>query len=76
MMPKAKTEERFRLHLAVSQQVKERLDRLLEASEAETTTEVIRNALRTYELLLETAAKGGRVILENRNKKAEVLRLV
>lgn len=41
----------------------ERLERLVVATEADSRTEVIRRALRVYELLQEVTAGGGQVVL-------------
>jgi hypothetical protein len=41
-----------RLNLEISQQVRDRIDRIRVLTEADTTTEVIRRALSVYEALL------------------------
>ena len=60
------TNDRIRLHMAVTARVKERLDALLQRTEAESITEVVRRALAVYENLVETTEAGGKVILEDK----------
>ncbi|MCX6714194.1 MAG: ribbon-helix-helix protein, CopG family [Candidatus Uhrbacteria bacterium] len=53
-MPRPKrTKERRRLNLDLTEQTRERLDRLRIQTEADSLTEVIRRALTVYEALLE-----------------------
>jgi Ribbon-helix-helix protein, copG family len=69
-------EDRIRLNLAVSAQVKERLDRLQRTSDAASITEVIRRALAVYEDLLNVRKGGAKVVVEHRGGTKEVLRLI
>lgn len=72
---KTKVDDRIRLSLAVTPQVKGRLDRLLEQTEAESITEVIRRALAIYEELVEVKRSGGRVVLESKTGAREAIRV-
>ena len=69
-------DERVRLNLAVSPQVKSRLERLQQLSDAASVTEVIRRGLAYYEELLTVSAEGGKVILETPTGDRERLRVV
>lgn len=69
-------EDRIRLNLAVSAQVKERLDRLQRTSDAASITEVIRRALAVYEDLLAVRKGGAKIIVEHRGGAKEFLRLI
>ena len=55
--------DRTRIHLAVTQAVADRLERLKTMTEAESTTEVIRRALACYEELASVFCSGGRIVL-------------
>lgn len=44
---------RLRLNLVMSEKTKRRLDRLVRLTEADTNAEVIRNALRLYEVIID-----------------------
>ena len=66
---------RIRLSLAISEAVKDRLDRLQEETGSETTTEVVRDALSLYDELLEVQAKGGRLVIRPKRGEEYVLRL-
>lgn len=68
--------ERVRLNLAVTPQVKKRLEDLRSLSESETVTEVIRRALAVYEELILVKHEGGRVIIRSKDGEDEVLKLV
>ena len=59
--------ERTRIHLAVTQAVADRLDRLKTLTEAESTTEVIRRALACYEELASVFCSGGRIVLQQKD---------
>jgi Arc/MetJ-type ribon-helix-helix transcriptional regulator len=54
-----------RITMEVPDSVRERLDRLKVMSEAASITEVVRRALRVYELLLEADLSGSSVLLED-----------
>ena len=75
-MSKPTTEDRIRLNLAITPQVMGRLERLQELSESETVTECIRKALAVYEELLAVRASGGKIIIETKPGRQEVLRLL
>lgn len=66
---------RARLNLAVTQQVKDRLDRLVDETEAESVTEIVRRSLSLYDELIGIEKSGGRIILENDEGKRVVLAL-
>jgi hypothetical protein len=68
-------DQRIRLNLAVTLGVKERIERLQEASDGASMTEVIRRALATYETLLEVQAEGGQLVIETPSGERERLRL-
>lgn len=57
------TDSRVRIHLAVTQAVMDRLERVKAMTEAESTTEVIRRALACYEELATVFCAGGRIVL-------------
>lgn len=57
------TDARLRIHLAVTQVVMDRLERVKAMTEAESTTEVIRRALACYEELATVFCAGGRIVL-------------
>jgi hypothetical protein len=48
----SKRDERQRLNLVITPKSKERLERLMRVTEADTSAEVIRNALRFYEVAI------------------------
>lgn len=58
-------QNRVRLNLEVSDIVKDRIDRLLKVTDAESMAEVIRCALSIYEIVVDTNACGGKVILRS-----------
>jgi len=60
--PKTRT-GRVRLNLALKPDVYERLQRLLEGTECETSSEVVRRALGLYEIAMEIQEGGGHVDL-------------
>ena len=62
-------QDRVRLHLAVTKDVKRRLDRLLKATDAESLTEVFRRALTVYDDVVTTYNDGGDVILRDSDGK-------
>jgi len=57
------TENRVRLNLELPVRVRDQLERLKELSEADSLTEVIRRALRIFELLLEMRASKASIII-------------
>lgn len=73
-MPRLKRDESVRINLEVAPAVRDRIERLREASEAESLTEVIRRALAVYEKLIELSEKRGEIII--RTSKGEEMPLV
>jgi hypothetical protein len=62
-MPRIKRPESVRINLEVNPSVRDRLDRLREATEAESITEVIRRALAVYETLVDLSDGKGQIML-------------
>lgn len=56
-----------RLNLMFTQPVRDRLDRLVEQTEADSMTEVIRRSLAIYESLVEAQANNEKVLLRPSN---------
>lgn len=54
----------YRLNLRVSQKVRDRLEKLLARSEAESMSDVVRTALAIYDEILGMQEEGGRLYLE------------
>ena len=52
-----------RLSLKISDRVNNRLERLMVETEAESLTEVIRNALATYDALRQAKRNGDRILI-------------
>lgn len=74
-MPRpASAEARSRLSLELPERVRERLERVRVATEADSLTEVIRRALIVYDTLLTATAKeGGKLILRTAdNEEREI----
>lgn len=57
------TEKRVRLNLELPVRVRDQLERLRKMSEADSLTEVIRRAVRIFELLLEMRAAKATIIV-------------
>lgn len=74
-MPRVTKEERARLHMTMTTAVKERLDRLLQLSEAEDMSEVVRRALFVYEQLLADQRSGKKVVLHAPDGSTETVRI-
>ena len=70
------TTERVRLNLVVSPQVKERIERLQEAHDGATITEVVRRALALLEDLTEVRREGSRLLIESSSGEIEKLRIL
>lgn len=63
----------FRLNFIVSEQTKERLDLLVDRSDNDNMTEVVRKALRLYDKVTETAnSKNKRWVLQQLSDTGEV----
>jgi hypothetical protein len=76
-MPRpAKKAETIRLNLDLSQSTRERLERLQEATEARSMTEVIGRALAVYEKLVNLEGEGSELILRTKSGKELGLLLV
>ena len=67
---------RVRLNLAVSPRVKQRIERLQEATDGASITEVLRRALATYEELIAIRDEGSRLVIETPTGERERLRLL
>ncbi len=67
---------KVRLNLELTTAVKEQLEGLQRTSNATSLTEVIRRALALYDLVTEHTSQGGDIILRNRDKTEERLRLL
>lgn len=64
-MPRiARSQPTSRLNLEIAEQVREKLERLRDSTNADSLTEVIRRALAVYDILHSTAAEGGTIILK------------
>jgi hypothetical protein len=74
-MPRTAGPEKVRLNLEVTPEVRARLEKLRDRTEAETLTEVFRRALGVYEMLAEHYAKDGSVILLAPDGTRERLRI-
>lgn len=59
--------DRDRLHLALTPRQKERLEFLREATEAPSNTDVIRNALRLYDALVQEVQNGNEVLVRDKD---------
>lgn len=65
---------RVRLSLEVAESVKDRIDSLIERSDAESMSEVIRRALAVYDKLVDNQSRGGVTILRGKDgREQEVL---
>lgn len=62
-----------RLNLELPQRTRDRLERLLVTSEADSRTEVIRRALEVYEVLLDARAKGEAILMRAGGTERELL---
>ncbi len=69
-------DKKIRLNLAVSPQVKNRIDRLQEASDGASITEVIRRALALYEELAAIRDEGSSLVVESESGPRERLRFL
>ena len=61
-----------RLNLQMSDSLRKRLEKLRDATEADSLAEVIRRSLATYELLHNQIEMGGRVIIRSLDGDKEV----
>lgn len=67
------TDSRSRVHLAVTQAVMDRLNRIKALTEAESTTEVVRRALACYEDLANVFCMGGKIMLHPKDEEPREL---
>ena len=74
-MARPKKNGKHRINLELSEVTNEQLERLVQRANAETRTEVIRNALRIYDFLLELEEKGGQALIK-RDGETMLLKLV
>lgn len=73
-MPRtASKRAKTRLNIEVTHAVRERMNRLLDLSESETLTEVIRRSLAVYETLLQQRADGAETIVRTKDGQERVL---
>ncbi len=75
-MPRTKRPESVRLNLEISPQVRDRLERLRDDTEAESLTEVIRRALTVYETLINISGQSLEVIIRDKDGEERPLILV
>ena len=76
-MPRQKSKfPKTRLSLEMPSRVVERMERLMELTEAESRTEVIRRALAVYEFLAEQRADGAETIIRRPDGSENPLLLV
>lgn len=68
--------EKTRLNLAFSKSVTERLDALVDHTEAENKTEVIRRALAVYDHLWAMKADGATLVVRHPDREDESLLLI
>ncbi len=67
---------RIRLNLAVSPEVKARIEHLQSTTEGASITEVIRRALALYEEFLTIRNEGGQLVVETPGGQRERLRIL
>lgn len=73
-MPKPKSPEpRVRLNLEIPERVRDRLERLRLATDAESMTEVIRRSLAVYEVLVFAAQDGARITVTDAEGERSLL---
>lgn len=65
-------EKNTRLNLAIPESVRQRIEALQEATEAQSLTEVIRRALAVYEFLVKEKADGARVVSVKKGQTVEI----
>jgi len=75
-MARSKRDESVRLNLEVNPAVRERLERLKGATEAESLTEVIRRALAVYEVLIDLSPTSREIVIRDSKGKERNLVLV
>ena len=75
-MPRPSKVGKIRMSLELSSDTDALLKRLLQRSDAETRTEVIRRALRVYDTLLEVEEQGGQILIRNTDGERMLLKVV
>jgi hypothetical protein len=71
-----RTQPKFRLNLEMPEATKESLDRLKDATQADSTTEVIRRALAVYDFLWSCKKSGETPIVRSQDGKERELLLL
>jgi len=73
-MPRiARNRPTSRLNLEIQASIRERMEKLMEETEAYSLTEVIRRALAVYDVLWEEKRKGGTTIIRNGTGEKELI---
>ncbi|MCD0460052.1 hypothetical protein [Roseiconus lacunae] len=62
-----------RLNLALSKEVRDRIESIRDETHAESIAEVIRRAVAVYDLLIEEQQSGGEVLVRNGESESRVL---
>lgn len=75
-MPRTLGPEKVRLNLEVTPEVRARLERLKDQTDAESLTEVFRRALTIYEFIAAHYRDGGTVVLVSEDGSEERLRFL
>jgi hypothetical protein len=65
-MRKKSTVKRLRVHLEITQRVKDMLTKVMDLTEAGTMTEVFVKALAIYEIVIDHYSNNGKVILKDK----------
>ena len=68
--------ERVRLNLEFTPNVVENLERMIEQSHSASRTEVIRKALRLFDMVLLHREDGGKLVFENKDGSQETIRVL
>jgi hypothetical protein len=75
-MAESKTNQKVRLNLELTTQVRDQLENLQQSSQATSLTEVIRKSLALYHMVTDHTAQGGGIILEHADGSKERLKLL
>ena len=67
--------ERYKIQIQLSERAKDRLFELVEKSGAESAAQVVRDALRIYDILLEETEEKGKDLFLRSGPSGEVVRL-
>jgi hypothetical protein len=69
-----KNKNKVRINLAVSDELKQRIDDLIEESDAENVTQLIKYALILYEKVIKNSKNGGSLeIIDSEGNRREIL---